>query len=80
MFGDEAVLTRAYLPALVGTSREMTRRVLRILESDGVVARIGGGRLELLDAARLAQAAATPPTASNTDSGELPLELEGKTD
>jgi CRP-like cAMP-binding protein len=63
LFGDEAVLTRSYLPALVGTSREMTRRVLRALESDGVVKRIGRDGLRLLDPARLAQAAATRPLA-----------------
>jgi CRP-like cAMP-binding protein len=80
MFGEEAVLTRAHLPALVGTSPEMTRRVLRILESDGVVARIGGGRLELLDAARLAQTAATSPTARDTDSAGPRPTLEAETD
>ncbi|HTE65808.1 MAG TPA: Crp/Fnr family transcriptional regulator, partial [Candidatus Binatia bacterium] len=30
-FGDPAILTRAHLPGLVGTSREMTGRVLRQL-------------------------------------------------
>jgi CRP/FNR family cyclic AMP-dependent transcriptional regulator len=58
IFGDQAVVTRSYLPALVGTSREMTGRVLRQLESDGVVERMGRGRLRLLDAARLARTAA----------------------
>ena len=47
VFGDEAVVSRAYLPALVGTSREMTGRVLRQLETEGVVERIGRGRLRL---------------------------------
>lgn len=61
LFGEAAVLTRAYLPALVGTTPEMTRRVLRILETDGIVARIGGDRLDLLDPARLSEAAAPPP-------------------
>ena len=55
IFGDEAVVTRAYLPALVGTSREMTGRVLRRLESEGVVQRIGRDRLRLLDATGLAR-------------------------
>jgi CRP-like cAMP-binding protein len=55
-------MTRAYLPALVGTSREMTGRVLRQLESDGIVRRVGRDRLRLLDADRLALAAAPPPT------------------
>jgi CRP/FNR family cyclic AMP-dependent transcriptional regulator len=58
IFGDQAVITRSYLPALIGTSREMTGRVLRQLESDGVVERIGRGRLRLLDGARLARTAA----------------------
>lgn len=61
-FGDAAVLTRAYLPALVGTSREMTGRVLRRLEADGVVARVGPDRLQLLDAAALARTASIGPT------------------
>ena len=71
IFGDEAVVTRAYLPALVGTSREMTGRVLRQLEADGVVERIGRQRLRLLDAwglARTAAAAARPATALGTSS------------
>jgi CRP/FNR family transcriptional regulator, cyclic AMP receptor protein len=58
VFGDEAVVTRAYLPALIGTSREMTGRVLRQLESDGLVQRMGRHRLRLLDAPGLARAAA----------------------
>ena len=58
VFGDEPVVTRSHLPALVGTSREMTGRVLRQLEADGVLERIGRGRLRLLDAARLARTAA----------------------
>lgn len=62
-FGEEAVLTRAHLPALVGTSREMTGRVLRSLESDGVVERVGRDRLGLLNAARLARTAAQRPAA-----------------
>jgi len=60
LFGEEAVVTRAYLPALVGTSREMTGRVLRQLESEGVVQRIGRDRLRLLDATGLARTAAAP--------------------
>jgi hypothetical protein len=60
LFGEEAVLSRAYLPALVGTSHEMTARVLRKLESDGVVARSSRDRLELLDPDRLARAAVAP--------------------
>jgi CRP-like cAMP-binding protein len=62
LFSDEAGVTRAYLPALVGTSREMTGRVLRQLESDGLVERIGRDRLRLLDASGLALTAGAPPS------------------
>jgi CRP-like cAMP-binding protein len=61
LFG-EGVLARRFLPALVGTSHEMTRRVLRSLESHGVVARVGPDRLELLDPHQLARTAAPPVT------------------
>jgi CRP/FNR family cyclic AMP-dependent transcriptional regulator len=54
LFSEEGGVTRAYLPALVGTSREMTGRVLRQLESDGLVERIGPDQLRLLDAPGLA--------------------------
>jgi CRP-like cAMP-binding protein len=47
-FGDPAVLTRTHLPGLVGTSREMTGRVLRQLEREGVLARVGRVGLRLL--------------------------------
>lgn len=47
-FGEPAVLTRAHLPGLVGTSREMTGRVLRQLEREGTVARVGRAGLKLL--------------------------------
>ena len=60
-FGDPPTLTRAHLPALIGTSREMTGRVLRQLEAEGVVERIGRGRLRLLDAAELTRTAAPSP-------------------
>jgi CRP-like cAMP-binding protein len=56
-FGDEAPLTRAHLPFLVGTSREMTGRVLRDLEARRIVARVGRDRVRLLDPAGLATAA-----------------------
>jgi CRP-like cAMP-binding protein len=56
-FGEQPVLTRASLPALVGTSREMTGRVLRTLEAHRIVGRGHGGRILLLDAAGLAAAA-----------------------
>ena len=63
IFGEQAVVTRAYLPALVGTSREMTGRVLRRLESEGLVQRVGRDRLRLLDATGLARTAAEPSSA-----------------
>jgi CRP-like cAMP-binding protein len=52
-FGENPVLTRAQLPGLVGTSREMTGRVLRQLEREGTLARVGRGRLVLLRPDRL---------------------------
>jgi CRP-like cAMP-binding protein len=57
-FADEPILTRDYLPILVGTSREMTGRVLRLLEAQSIVARVGRDRLRLLDPDGLAEAAA----------------------
>ena len=47
-FGDPAVLSRTHLHQLVGTSREMTGRVLRQLEREGTVARVGRVGLRLL--------------------------------
>jgi CRP-like cAMP-binding protein len=47
-FGEPPVLTRADLPGLVGTSREMTGRVLRDLERQGTVERFGRNGLRLL--------------------------------
>jgi CRP-like cAMP-binding protein len=47
-FGEPPVLTTAHLSGLVGTSREMTGRVLRQLERDGTVARTGRAGLKLL--------------------------------
>jgi len=55
-FSDAPVLTRRHLPMLVGTSREMTGRVIRILESNGVVLRVGR-YFRLLDPEGLAAAA-----------------------
>lgn len=52
-FGNPAVLTRAHLPSLVGTSREMIGRVLRQLEREGTVARVGRTGLRLLRPDRL---------------------------
>jgi CRP-like cAMP-binding protein len=57
-FAERPVLTRAHLPVLVGTSREMTGRVLRVLEARGLVARVGRSRLRLLDRAGLVAIAA----------------------
>jgi len=48
-FSDPPILTRTHLPGLVGTSREMTGRVLRALEREGVIARVGRAGLRLLD-------------------------------
>ena len=56
-FGEPPVLPRTLLPALVGTSREMTGRVIRGLEREGMIARIGRRGLRLLSAARLEEAA-----------------------
>jgi CRP-like cAMP-binding protein len=47
-FGETPVLTRAHLPGLVGTSREMTGKVLRGLERDGTLMRVGRTGLKLL--------------------------------
>ena len=52
-FGDPAVLTRAHLPGLVGTSREMTGRVLRQLELEGTLVRVGRAGLRLARPDRL---------------------------
>jgi CRP-like cAMP-binding protein len=47
-FGEPAILTRAHLPGLVGTSREMTGRVLRQLEREGTIERFGRTGIRLL--------------------------------
>ena len=47
-FGEPPVLTRTHLPGLVGTSREMTGHVLRQLEREGTIARVGRAGLTLL--------------------------------
>jgi CRP/FNR family transcriptional regulator, cyclic AMP receptor protein len=57
-FGDPAVLSRAHLPGLVGTSREMTGRVLRQLEREGMIERFGRSGLRLLRPERLETGAA----------------------
>lgn len=58
-FAEEPVLTRSHLPIMVGTSREMTGRVLRVLESKQLLARVGRDRLHVLDRAGLASIAAS---------------------
>jgi len=55
-FGCPAVLSRGHLPGLVGTSREMTRRVVRELEREGIIARVGKRGLRLMSPARFHQA------------------------
>jgi CRP-like cAMP-binding protein len=56
-FTEPPVLSRSHLPTLVGTSREMTGRVLRVLESRQIVARVGRDRLHLLNPGGLAATA-----------------------
>jgi len=58
-FGEPPILSRAHLPAMVGTSREMTRRVFRLLESRDIVARTSRGGLVLCDAKALEATATT---------------------
>ena len=52
-FEEPTVLDRTHLPGLVGTSREMTGRVLRQLEREGTLARVGRAGLRLLRPDRL---------------------------
>ena len=52
-FANPAILSRRHLPDLVGTSREMTGRVLRELEREGTIVRIGRSGLRLLRPDRL---------------------------
>jgi CRP-like cAMP-binding protein len=47
-FGDPPTLSRALLAGLVGTTQEMTRRVLRQLEREGTLVREGRTGLRLL--------------------------------
>jgi CRP-like cAMP-binding protein len=47
-FADPPVVSRAVLPGLVGTSREMTGRVLRELEREQTLLRVGRTGLRLL--------------------------------
>ena len=57
VFGDAPILNRTHLPGLVGTSREMTGRVLRDLEREGTLRREGRNGLQLLQPERLEAAA-----------------------
>jgi CRP/FNR family transcriptional regulator, cyclic AMP receptor protein len=57
-FAEPPVLNRTHLPGLVGTSREMTGRVLRQLEREGTIERFGRTGLRLLRPDRLEVAAA----------------------
>ena len=59
-FGEPPVLTRRHLPGLVGTSREMTGRVVRQLEREGTIARVGAAGLKLLRPDQLELGTATP--------------------
>jgi CRP-like cAMP-binding protein len=57
-FGEPTVLSRTHLPGLVGTSREMTGRVLRQLEREGTIERFGRKGLRLLRPDQLEDSAA----------------------
>ena len=70
-FGEPAVLSRAHLPSLVGTTREMTGRVVRALEREGLVARVGRRGLALLSA-DLLQRALDPPAADRDSADDVP--------
>jgi CRP-like cAMP-binding protein len=70
-FAEPPVLTRSQLPTMVGTSREMTGRVLRVLESRHIVLRVGRDRLRLLDAAALAATAGAGSDSARPIVGEV---------
>jgi CRP-like cAMP-binding protein len=59
-FRDPPILSRGHLPSLVGTTREMTGRVLRGLESEDLIARVGRRGLALRSAEGLQHALAQP--------------------
>jgi CRP-like cAMP-binding protein len=59
-FGEHPPVGRTELSLLVGTSREMTRRVLGRLEADGAITRVGRTGLDLRDADRLRELAGLP--------------------
>lgn len=60
-FRDPPILSRSHLPSLVGTTREMTGRVLRGLESEGLIERVGRRSLAVRSAEGLLRALAHPP-------------------
>lgn len=55
------ILSRGELTSLVGSSREMTNRILRQLEAEGAIRRIGGRGLELIDDTKLRHLPADEP-------------------
>ena len=59
-FRDPPILSRSHLPSLVGTTREMTGRVLRGLESEGLIERVGRRSLAVRSAEGLRRALAHP--------------------
>lgn len=63
-FGESPVVSRTLLPGLVGTSREMTGRVIRGLEREGMIARFGRHGLRLLSPTGLEEAAEPTQRAS----------------
>jgi len=60
-FGTDPFVGTRELPGLVGTSREMTGRVLRKLEASGVLQRRPDGLIDLLDRPALQRLAAVVP-------------------
>jgi CRP-like cAMP-binding protein len=57
-FGDPPTLSQAHLPVMVGASRAMTQRALRLLEAREIVTRTPRGGLVLRDARALEATAA----------------------
>ena len=45
---ESASVSRTFLPSAVGISREMTGRVIRTLEREGLIARVGARGLTIL--------------------------------
>ncbi len=75
-FSEAPVLTRRHLPMLVGTSREMTGRVIRILESNGIVLRVGR-YFRLMDPDGLAAAAERADRRAGSADGRTKVGPEG---